>query len=221
MVLVFANWYDARLIRIFGLDTDAGTIIFPLTFILTDIITEVYGYQYARLAIWCGFLFNLIFIAYGQLVIHLPSPPYAHQNVLFDSLLAINIRIVLASFFSYLCSEPLNAWVMAKLKLTMNGKKMSLRFVVSTLIAAGVDSFIFSSLAFSNLIDPMNLLRLIITMWFIKVFIEIIGLPFSITLANKLKQIEKIDMYDAHTSFNLFKLQINYRTEDNRYQFSY
>ena len=218
VVLIIANWYDARLVRIFYMDTDAGILIFPLTFILADIITEVYGYQYTRLAIWCGFLFNFIFLVYGQLVIHLPSPPYAKQNVLFDSLLAVNVRIVLSSFISYLCSEPLNALLLAKLKVKMQGKQMGLRFVTSTFIAAGLDSFIFGSLAFFNLIDHLDLLKIILTMWFIKVLIEVIGLPFSIRIAKRLKQIEKLDMYDAHTEFNLFKLKINYQAKDNHYE---
>src|SRR5687768_10986229 len=80
MVLVLSNWFDARLVRIWHLDTDAGTLIFPLTFLLSDLITEVYGYKYARRAIWVGFLFNVIFFAYGQLIINLPSPAYATNN---------------------------------------------------------------------------------------------------------------------------------------------
>src|SRR5688572_13040806 len=77
MVLVLANWFDARLIQIFSFNTDGGTLIFPLTFLLSDLITEVYGYQQARRAIWCGFLFNIFFILYGLAITHLPSPDFA------------------------------------------------------------------------------------------------------------------------------------------------
>src|SRR3990167_4672910 len=109
MVIVLANWFDPRLIKIFGLTTDAGTLIFPLTFLLSDLITEVYGYKNARRAIWCGFLFNALFILYGQLVIHMPSPDYHTNNAMFDTLLATNVRIIIASCLSYLISEPLNS----------------------------------------------------------------------------------------------------------------
>src|SRR5262245_18687209 len=91
MVIELTNWFDPRLINI-GLDTDAGTLIFPLTFLLSDLITEVYGYKYARRAIWCGFLFNALFIIYGQIVIHMPSPSYPTNNDMFDTLLTTNIR---------------------------------------------------------------------------------------------------------------------------------
>src|SRR5579883_2959033 len=107
MVILLANWFDPRLIKIFNLTTDAGTLIFPLTFLLSDLITEVYGYKHARRAIWCGFFFNAIFIAYGQLIIHLPSPDFAANNAMFDTLLAMNVRILLASAISYLVAEPL------------------------------------------------------------------------------------------------------------------
>lgn len=122
-----ANWFDIRLIRIGNLVTDAGTIIFPLTFLLSDLITEVYGYKNARRAIWCGFLFNALFIAYGQIITHLPSPHYANLNKSFDTLLTMNARIIIASTISYFCAEPLNSFIMSKLKIFMQGHKMALR----------------------------------------------------------------------------------------------
>jgi uncharacterized integral membrane protein (TIGR00697 family) len=217
MVIVLANWFDPRLIKIFGLITDAGTLIFPLTFLLSDLITEVYGYKHARRAIWCGFLFNALFIMYGQLVIHMPSPDYPTNNQLFDTLFATNIRIIIASSISYLISEPLNSFVMAKLKIQLHGRYLAIRFLSSTIIAAGADSVIFSVIAFFGVMSNSNLTSLIITMWFIKVVIEIIGLPISIRLAKKLKQTERLDIYDKQTDFNLFTLDANYTDKDNEF----
>lgn len=215
VVIILANWFDVRLIRLFGLTTDAGTLLFPFTFLLSDLITEVYGFKQARRAVWCGFLFNLIFILYGQLVIHLPSPDYQTQNNAFDSLFTFNKRIILASTISYLCSEPLNAYLMAKLKLKMNGRFLGSRFIISTLFASGVDSFIFGSFAFYAVMTNANLLSLILTMWLIKVTIEILGVPVSVSLAKKLKQIEQIDMYDRNTKFRLFSVETQYSNNDN------
>jgi len=217
MVIVLANWFDARLVRIFGLDTDAGTLIFPLTFLLSNLITEVYGYKYARRAIWCGFLFNALFIVYGQIVIHMPSPEYAKHNAVFDTLLAVNSRIILASAVSYLCSEPLNSFVMAKLKIKTEGRCLPVRFVSSTVLAAGVDSFIFSLIAFSGTMSGHNLVVFIFTMWMIKVFIEILGLPVSVRVTNKLKKIEQLDIFDWKTKFNMFSLDVDYEEADNRF----
>ncbi|MCL9683237.1 queuosine precursor transporter [Legionella maioricensis] len=219
MVIVLANWFDVRLIRLFSFDTDAGTLIFPLTFILSDLITEVYGYQQARRAIWCGLLFNMIFILYGQIVIHLPSPDYALlSNNKFDEIQSMNIRVIIASTISYLCAEPLNSLVMAKLKIRYSGNKLAIRFIASTCIASAVDSFIFGTLAFCGLMNYDHLLHFITNMWFLKIMIEVIGLPLSLHLTKQLKQTERLDIYDIKTNFNLFRLKIDYTEQNNQYR---
>lgn len=217
MVLAFANWFDPRLITILGLTTDAGTLIFPFSFLLSDLITEVYGYKHARRAIWTGFLFNIIFIAYGQLIIHLPSPAYGTNNAMFDTLIAADGRIILASAVSYFLSEPLNSFTMAKLKIKMSGKNMSIRFVLSTLCASCIDSFVFGSIAFYGVMNNFNLLMLILVMWLIKVAIEIIGLPFSTYFAKKLKAAEQLDIYDYQTNFSLLRLDTTYNMDANKF----
>ena len=217
-VILLANWFDIRLIKIGFMETDAGTLIFPFTFLLSDLITEVYGYKYARRAIWTGFLFNFIFIVYGQLIIHLPSPDYAlATNQSFDKLLSFNSRIILASTLSYLCAEPMNSYLMARLKLKTAGKYMSFRFVMSTLVASLLDSFIFGTLAFGGTMPVTNLIKFNLTMWIIKVIIEVCGLPLSVNLAKRLKHYERLDIFDNNTNFSLFSLEANYSGSDNKY----
>ena|SRR3990167_116691 len=218
MVIVLANWFDPRLMNIFGLNTDAGTLIFPFTFLLSDLITEIYGYKHARRAIWCGFLFNVLFIVYGQIVIHMPSPSYPTNNAEFDSLLSTNTRIIFASAISYFSSEPLNSLIMSKLKIKMEGRYMGIRFVLSTLVASGTDSTIFSVIAFYGLMSNANLFSLIFTMWFIKIFIEIAALPISVRLTKKLKKIERLDIYDKRTNFNILSLNTEYTMRDNEFK---
>ncbi|VVC76993.1 hypothetical protein AQUSIP_23200 [Aquicella siphonis] len=216
-IIVIANWFDARLIKIVNLVTDAGTLIFPLTFLLSDLITEVYGYKYARRAIWCGFLFNGLFIVYGQIVIHLPGPDYPNNNALFDAVMTMNTRVLLASAISYICAEPLNSIIMAKLKLRWQGRAMGARFIASTVAASGLDSWIFGIIAFYGMIQIEHLLSLILTMWLIKVMVEITGLPISVSLAAALKRVEKLDVYDLHTKFGIFSLDTHYTSGENRY----
>lgn len=217
MVIVLANWFDPRLISFFGLDTDAGTLIFPFTFLLSDLITEVYGYKFARQAIWCGFLFNALFIIYGQMVVHMPSPAYQTNNEIFDKLLAMDVRIIIASGVSYLISEPMNAFVMAKLKIKMHGRYLGIRFVLSTVLASCIDSFMFGAIAFYAVMSNENLVSLILTMWFIKVMIECLGLPLSVRLARRLKQVERMDIYDKKTQFTLFSLDTTYPAKANEF----
>jgi uncharacterized integral membrane protein (TIGR00697 family) len=217
MAIVFANWFGPRIINIFGINITAGALIFPLTFLFSDLITEVYGYKHARRAIWAGFLFSAIFILYGQIIIHMPSPNYPTINAMFDKVMNLNVRIVIASIISYLTSEPLNAYVIAILKIKMAGKYMGIRFIASTIVASGVDSIIFCLIAFSNLLSHYHLIELIFSMWMIKVVIEILGLPISIRLAKKLKRLESLDIYDIRTKFNLFRLETQYTKNDNEY----
>lgn len=218
MVIVLANWFNPRFVEIFGLTTDSGTLIFPLTFMLSDLITEVYGYKQARRAIWCGFFFNILFVLYGQAVIHMPSPDFATNNAMFDELLSVSTRIIIASTISYFMAEPFNSYLMAKMKIKMQGAYMGLRFVISTFIAAGIDSFIFTLIAFYGTMSHVHLFELATTMWFIKVFIEIAGLPLSIRLAKKLKNIEQLDIYDKHTQFNVLSLDNRYTEKDNAFE---
>ena len=106
---------------------------------------------------------------------------------------------------------------MSKLKLKLQGRLIGIRFISSTIVASGIDSLLFSVIAFYGVINQSNLITLILSMWLIKVAIEILGLPISIRLAEKLKTIERLDIYDDHTDFNLFSLDTHYQTTDNHF----
>ncbi len=217
MFTAISNWFDARLISIFDFVLSPGTLVFPLTFLLSDVITEVYGYKNARCAIWTAFFFNLIFLAFGQLIIHMPSPSFTTDNAAFDKLLSLNARVVFASFLSYLISEPLNSYIIAKMKIINKGKFISFRFILSTFSSSGFDSSIFAIVAFSG-IAGKNITAIIINIWIVKVIIECIGIPFSTRLSKWLKQREKTDIYDHSTNFTPIRLDTNYQSSDNHYQ---
>lgn len=217
MIISISNWYAARLVSIFGLVISPGALSFPLSFILADSITEVYGYKNARLAIWASFFFNVLFLLFGQLVIHLPSPAFATDNVAFDKLLSMNIWIVVGSFASYIVSEPFNSYLISKFKILLQGRYMGARFAVSTIIAALIDSAVFIPIAFHAAISNENMLMLIVNIWLVKVAVEITFIPFSVRITNWLKNKEQLDIYDTATNFNLFKLDTNYSLANNLY----
>ncbi len=216
MMLVMANWFDPRLVSLFGLNTDAGTLAFPVSFLLADVITEVYGYKFARLAIWLGFFWNMVFLIYGAFITHLPHPAYLQGPQVFDRLFTADVRIIVASLCSYFCAEPLNAYLLARLKIWMQGRKMAVRFVASTLCASAVDSAIFTVIAFSGVIPSNQLLIFMMTMWGIKVMVEIIGLSLSIPLAIRLKKIEQVDRFDVGTDFTLLSLDLSYQSYNKK-----
>jgi len=216
MIISISNWYDARLILLFGLTISPGALSFPFSFLLSDVITEIYGYKNARLAIWVALLFNVLFLIFGQIIINLPTPSFAlENNTAFNKLLSINLWIVIGSFTSYLIAEPLNSYITAKLKIIAKGKYVGIRFITSTLAASLIDSILFIGIAFHNIITIEEMIKMMISIWLIKSIIEILGLPLSMRLTKWLKNTEKLDIYDINTNFNVFNLDIKYNVNNN------
>ncbi len=217
MIIVLGNWFDLRVIKVFGLVANAGTFIFAFTFFLANLITEVYGYKFARLAIWWGFFFNVFVFVYGQLVTFMPSTDHYH-NEMFDTLLRVNNRALLAGLISYFSSEPLNSLVMAKLKIEFRGQFMGARYLISTLIASAVDSILFGFVAFYGVFEQKALISLVFGMIVIKIVIDLLALPFFLHFAKTLKQKEQLDIYDKGTKFNLFRFETCYAPSANQYR---
>lgn len=218
VAMIFSNWFDIRLIKLplIGLETDAGTLIFPFTFIISSIITEVYGYKNARWAIWCGLAFNGFGLLFGQLIVQMDSPNYAN-NQAFDTLIKKNSLIILASTISYLIAEPLNSFLIAKLKIKYS-KFIKLRFFSANFISTFIDSAIFSIIAFSFDLRLNELFELFFTMWCIKLFIVFCTLYFTQNIVKHLKTEEKIDIYDKNLKFNIFSLDTLYSQLDNHFK---
>lgn len=217
MIISISNWYDARLVSIMGFTISPGALTYPLSFLVADCLTEVYGYKNSRLAIWATLFFNVLFLSFGQLVTHLPSPDFATDNNAFDRLLSMNMWIVCGSFTSYLIAEPINSYLIAKLKIFLHGRFIGVRFIFSTLIASFLDSIFFVSIAFYTTFGMNHIYSMILNIWLIKVAIEIMFLPISIRITQWLKRKEGIDIYDYQTNFNIFSLNTDYVTENNRY----
>ena len=213
--LIMSNLFDARQISIFGFNLVPGTFFFTITYLCSDVITEVYGYKYARLIIWLAFCFNIIYIIYSFIVYILPSPDYVTYHKAFKQLLSVNWRIVLGSFLSYLVAEPLNSYLVAKTKIWLDGNFIGIRFVISTIIAATIDSFIFTILAFSGIFTFAVVLTLGFHIMLAKSIIEIMIVPFSIRLSYYLKRKDKIDRYDKDTNFTILSLNTQYPDHTN------
>jgi queuosine precursor transporter len=216
VIILAANWYDPRFIKIFWFEVDSGTLVFPLTNILLDMVTEVYGYKHARLAIWCGFLFNLIILALGQITAHWPSPD-AGNVLAYQHFLLFDGRILLASFISYFATEGLSAYVLAKLKILLKGRLMALRFVSSTAVGYLIDVVVFCLIAFTGLMSFKALLYIMLTSWVMMTGIEMLLLPATVFLSKKLKALEGLDIYDQNTRFTLLSLDHHYTKAHNKF----
>lgn len=200
--LITANIIAVKLISIFGLVLPAAIIVFPISYILGDVLTEVYGYRQARRVIWLGFFCNLILVVaiwLGQL---LPAASFWDGQAAYERILGYTPRILAASFLAYLLGEFSNSFVLAKMKIATNGRWLWTRTIGSTLVGQGLDSFVFITLAFVGTIPLAALVSAILTQWLGKSMYEAALTPLTYKVVNFLKRYEGLDVYDYETQFN-------------------
>jgi uncharacterized integral membrane protein (TIGR00697 family) len=204
--LVIANIIAVKLIDIFGLIVPAAVVIFPVSYIFGDVLTEVYGYARARQVIWVGFSCNLVAVVAIWVAGILPAAGFWTGQAAYDQILGYTWRLLAASFAAYLMGEFLNSLVLAKLKIATHGRWLWLRTISSTLVGEGVDSLVFISLAFLGSVPQDQMLRLIVTQWLFKSGYEVAATPLTYAMVNFLKRVENEDHFDYHTDFSPFKL---------------
>lgn len=200
--LITANIIAVKLISIFGLILPAAVIIFPISYIVGDVLTEVYGYSQARRVIWLGFFCNLIAVLAIWAGGLLPSAPFWEGQPAYQKILGYTPRLLGASFLAYLVGEFANSFVLAKLKIATGGRWLWTRTIGSTLVGQGLDSAVFITLAFVGTIPLAGLASAIITQWLAKSIYEAAVTPLTYTVINLLKRQEGIDVYDYDTRFN-------------------
>ncbi|MFC1951758.1 queuosine precursor transporter [Chloroflexota bacterium] len=200
--LITANIIAVKVISLGPFILPAAIIIFPLSYIFGDILTEVYGYRWARRVIWLGFFCNLIFVIFVWIGQVLPPAPFWGGQEAYESILGYTPRLLIASFGGYLFGEFANSFIMAKMKIMTRGRWLWSRTIGSTIIGQGLDTSIFITLAFIG--TPSFALIMILYHWLAKIGIEAVATPFTYTLVNFLKKKEAVDTYDDKTKFNPF-----------------
>lgn len=201
-------------VSIFGLPLafDAGTLLFPISYIFGDILTEVYGYKRSRRVIWAGFasagLMALTFWLVGLMPGEAGWEQYAGQSA-YQAILGgvATGGIIVASLAAYLAGEFSNSFVLAKLKLATGGRWLWARTISSTLVGQGIDTVLFVVTASFLGVFPWAIaLSLIVANYIFKVTIEIIFTPATYAMVNFLKRVEQEDYFDRETNFNPFSL---------------
>ena len=209
--LIIANIIAIKLVTIGPLFLSAAILIFPISYIFGDVLTEVYGYARARQVIWIGFLCNLLAVGAIWLSIQLPAAPQWTGGVFKDAesfqmayqtVLGFTPRILISSFIAYLIGEFLNSFILAKLKIATGGRHLWLRTIGSTLVGQLADSAVFFSLAFYGILPGSALGKLILTQWLLKSAYESLVTPVTYAIVNFLKRTEKEDYFDRGTNFN-------------------
>jgi len=181
----------------------AAIVIFPLSYIFGDILTEVYGYRQARKVIWLGFLCNLIAVIAFWVAGQIPALDSGIQNA-YERILGYTPRLLVASFLAYLVGEFANSFILAKMKIKTKGRFLWTRTIGSTLVGEGLDALIFITIAFGGTMSWALIVGIILTHWLVKTGYEVVATPFTYMVVNFLKKKEGIDTYDHDTDFNPF-----------------
>jgi len=184
----------------------AGVLFFPISYIIGDVLTEVYGYARARRVIWTGFA-ALAFMAFmAWVVVGLPpAEGWPHQGA-YEAVFGNSWRIVIASMTAFWVGEFANSFVLAKMKLWSKGRFLWMRTIGSTVVGQGLDSLIFYPLAFWGIAGwpPETLVQVVISQWLIKTAWEAFLTPLTYLVVNTLKRQEGVDLFDEDTDFSPF-----------------
>lgn len=201
--LLTSNIITVKTINILGLIFTAGDILFPITYILNDVFTEVYGFNKSKLIIWTSFFCNLLMIIIFKITIVLPSSDLFEMQEELANILGGTPRILIASFIAFLVGNFANSIVMSKMKVKTEGKYLTLRTIGTTLVGEGLDTLIFIPIVFINSLDLQTMIFLIINTFILKVFLEIILTPITYKIINFIKKKENIDTYDNGIKYRI------------------
>ncbi|MBN9492362.1 queuosine precursor transporter [bacterium] len=179
----------------------AAVVVFPVSYIIGDILTEVYGYRAARRVIWSAFIANAIAVVAIVAAQHVPAAPFWKDQSAYDAILGQTWRIVAASFAAFLVGEFANSAVLARMKILTEGRFLWTRTIGSTIVGEGLDSAIFITIAFAG-VTGIELWPLIWKQWLFKSLFEVVATPFTYAAVIALKRLEGIDTYDRGTDFN-------------------
>ena len=187
--LLLSNILASKLLKLGNYSITAGILVFPISYIINDILSEVYGYSKAKKVIICGFALNIFMVLIFELAILLPSPEWFENGEAFKTILGSTFRTVLAGLLAYLFGSIVNAKVMTKMKGKSNNK-FSIRAIVSTIYGETTDSLIFVPIAFLGLMPFNQMLIMIGLQIVVKTLYEVICLPVTTLVIKKVKKYE-------------------------------
>jgi len=203
-VLLISNVASTKIVDLWFFTFDGGTLLFPLSYIFGDILTEVYGYGRSRKVIWLGFasalLMSLVFILVGKM----PSARGWENQEAYEKILGLTPRIVLASLAAYFSGEFSNSFVLAKMKILTRGRHLWMRTIGSTLVGELVDTLLFVMIAFGGTLSARLLWAVVVSNYVFKTAVEVFFTPLTYWIVRVLKRAEGADYYDLHTNFSPF-----------------
>ena len=201
--LLLSNLIAGKMISVLGATLPAAVILFPLTYILGDVFTEVYGFKRTKMVIWLGFSCSFFAVLVYLATIALPYPEFWKGQEAFKTVLGITPRVFAASLIGYLFGEFSNAYILSRLKVRTKGKFLWFRTILSTLVGEAMDTIIFITVSFAGIIDKPILLQMILFQYIFKVGYEVVFTPVTYRFVSWMKHKEEIDVFDHDESYRL------------------
>ncbi len=207
-VLLISNIASTKIVQMGPFTFDGGTLLFPLSYIFGDILTEVYGYVRSRRVIWTGFFCAALMVFTLTIVGWLPPAAGWTGQDAYQAILGMTPRIVLASLVAYWAGEFSNSYTLARMKVLTRGRWLWSRTIGSTLVGQGVDTFLFVGIAFAGILPADLLWSIGLSNYVFKTGLEVLMTPLTYQIVSFLKRAEAQDVYDIGTDFNPFRLGV-------------
>jgi uncharacterized integral membrane protein (TIGR00697 family) len=204
--LLTANIIAVKLVVIAGVVVPVGVIVFPVSYIVGDVLTEVWGYAAARRVIWLGFACNAVMVLAIWIAGLVPAAPFWKGDAAWEQIFGQTPRILAASFLAYLAGEFANSFVLAKMKVATKGRWLWTRTIGSTIIGQALDTAVFVAVAFTGTVPRGALVPIMLGQWMVKVLYEIVATPLTYVVVGWLKSRERVDTFDYQTDFNPIRL---------------
>jgi uncharacterized integral membrane protein (TIGR00697 family) len=204
--LIVSNVIAGKLISIFGVVLPSAVILFPITYILGDVFTEVYGYRKTRFIIWVGFAANVLMSLVFLAAIALPYPPFFKDQGAYATVLGMTPRIVLASLVAYWTGEFANSITLSLLKKATGGKYLWTRTISSTLVGQAFDTALFIAIGFALTVPGAVLAQMMLAQYLFKVAYEVVLTPVTYAVVGAIKRREGVDTFDKGVVYNPFRL---------------
>ena len=203
--LLLSNLIAGKMMALGSITLPAAVILFPLTYILGDVFTEVYGFKNTRTIIWTGFACSAFAVVIYMITVALPHPVFWGDQDAFATVLSTTPRVFVASLLGYLFGEFSNSMILSRLKVLTQGKKLWVRTILSTIVGEAFDTIIFISVSFWGTMDNKILLQMILFQYLFKVCYEVVFTPITYAVVKWIKKKEDLDIYDNDVKYSIFR----------------
>ncbi len=206
LCLVASNILETKQILNSPIGLTGGLLVFPISYVINDIVAEVWGYRRASLLIWTGFVMMELFFILCALVDAVPGAPGWDNEAGFHAIFGLAPRIAIASCVAFVCGSFVNAYVMSRMKVRQQGRHFAVRAVMSSICGEACDSVIFFPLAFLGVLPTYLVLHMMVVQFILKTLYEVVLLPVTIRVIKWVKANEGVDVYDHDISYNILDI---------------